>query len=157
LKRLKDFGAKFQILDKKTIKIFPSENLKIDKVQSLIYPGINSDLQPELGVLATQTEGQTLIHDPLYEGRLKYLDELNKMGADIVFCDPHRAIINGPSKLVGAEIPSPDLRAGAALIIAGLVAKGKTTISNIYQIDRGYEKIEERLQKLRADIKRVKE
>ncbi len=156
LKRLKDFGARFQILDKKTIKIFPSEGLKIDKVQSLIYPGINSDLQPELGVLATQTEGPTLIHDPLYEGRLKYLEELNKMGADIVFCDPHRAIINGPTKLVGAEIPSPDLRAGAALIIAGLVAKGKTTINNIYQIDRGYEKIEERLQKLGADIKRVK-
>ncbi len=157
LKRLKDFGAKFQILDEKTIKIFPSENLKIDKVQSLIYPGINSDLQPELGVLATQTEGPTLIHDPLYEGRLKYLEELNKMGADIVFCDPHRAIINGPSKLTGAEIPSPDLRAGAALIIAGLIAKGKTTINNIYQIDRGYEKIEERLQKLGADIKRVSE
>jgi UDP-N-acetylglucosamine 1-carboxyvinyltransferase len=157
LKRLKDFGARYQILDKKTIKIFPSDNLKIDNVQSLIYPGINSDLQPELGVLATQTAGPTLIHDPLYEGRLKYLEELNKMGADIVFCDPHRAIINGPSKLIGAEIPSPDLRAGAALIIAGLIAKGKTTISNIYQIDRGYEKIEERLQKLGADIKRVKD
>jgi len=155
LKRLKDFGAKFQILDKKTIKILPSENIKIDKVQSLIYPGINSDLQPELGVLATQTEGPTLIHDPLYEGRLKYLEELNKMGADIIFCDPHRAIINGPTKLIGAEIPSPDLRAGAALIIAGLIAKGQTTINNIYQIDRGYEKIEERLQKLGADIKRV--
>jgi len=156
LKRLKDFGAKFQILGEKTIKIFPSEGLKIDKVQSLIYPGINSDLQPELGVLATQTKGPTLIHDPLYEGRLKYLEELNKMGADIIFCDPHRAIINGPNELEGAEIPSPDLRAGAALVIAGLVAKGQTTINNIYQIDRGYERIEERLQKLGADIKRVK-
>lgn len=154
LKRLKDFGAKFKIIDSKTIKILPSKNLKMDKIQSLPYPGMHSDLQPELGVLATQTKGPTLIHDPLFEGRLKYLDELNKMGADIIFCDPHRAIVYGPSQLIGIEIPSSDLRAGAAMIIAGLVAKGKTTIHNIYQIDRGYEKIEERLQDLGADIKR---
>jgi UDP-N-acetylglucosamine 1-carboxyvinyltransferase len=127
----------------------------MDKIQSLPYPGIPTDLQPELGVLATQSEGPTLIHDPLYEGRLKYLEELNKMGASIIFCDPHRAIINGPTQLIGREIPSLDLRSGAALIIAGLVAKGQTTINNIYQIDRGYEKIEERLQNLGADITRV--
>lgn len=154
LKRLKDFGAKFTIIDKKTIKVFPSKNLKIDKIQSLPYPGIHSDLQPELGVLATQTKGPTLIHDPLFEGRLKYLDELNKMGADIVFCDPHRAIVYGPTVLQGVTIPSSDLRAGAAMIIAGLIAKGETTIHNIYQINRGYEKIEERLQSLGADIKK---
>ena len=157
LKRLWDFGARFEILGPKEIKVLPSKKLKIDKIQSLPYPGIHSDLQPELGVLATQTEGPTLIHDPLYEGRLKYLEELNKMGADIIFCDPHRAVINGPTPLEGIEIPSPDLRAGAALLIAGLIAKGTTTINNIYQIDRGYEKIEERLQKLGADIKRIKE
>jgi UDP-N-acetylglucosamine 1-carboxyvinyltransferase len=87
---------------------------------------------------------------------LKYLEELNKMGADIVFHDPHRAIVNGPTVLHGVEIPSLDLRAGAALIIAGLIAQGTTTINNAYQVDRGYEKIEERLQKLGADIKRVK-
>jgi UDP-N-acetylglucosamine 1-carboxyvinyltransferase len=139
------------------IKIFPSKLLKMDKIQSLPYPGIHSDLQPELGVLSTQSKGPTLIHDPLYEGRLKYLEELNKMGADIIFCDPHRAIINGPTPLYGMEIPSLDLRAGAALIIAGLVAKGETIINNIYQIDRGYEKIEERLESLGADIKRIKD
>lgn len=157
LKRLRDFGANFKIIDSKTIKILPSPRLKIDKIQSLPYPGIHTDLQPELGVLATQAKGPTLIHDPLYEGRLKYLEELNKMGADIIFCDPHRAIVNGPTSLSGVEIPSADLRAGAALLTAGLVAKGETIINNIYQIDRGYEKIEERLQKLGADIKRVKE
>lgn len=154
LKKLRDSGAEFEILDDRTIKVLPSKNLKIDKIQSLPYPGIHSDLQPELGVLATQTKGPTLIHDPLFEGRLKYLDELNKMGADIIFCDPHRAIVYGPSQLQGIEIPSSDLRAGAAMIIAGLVAKGRTTIHNIYQIDRGYEKIEERLKQLGADIKR---
>ena len=155
LKRLRDFGAKFEILSKNRIKVLPSGRLKMDKIQSLPYPGIPTDLQPELGVLATQAKGPTLIHDPLYEGRLKYLEELNKMGADIIFCDPHRAIVNGPTPLYGTEIPSLDIRSGAALIIAGLAAKGETIINNIYQIDRGYEKIEERLQKLGADIKRV--
>ncbi len=173
LKRLRDFGAKFEILEEEAkrtssssspssrkrnslIKVLPSGRLKMDKIQSLPYPGIPTDLQPELGVLATQAKGPTLIHDPLYEGRLKYLEELNKMGADIIFCDPHRAIINGPTPLYGTEIPSLDIRSGAALIIAGLAAKGETIINNIYQIDRGYEKIEERLQKLGADIKRVR-
>lgn len=156
LKRLGDFGANFEILGPKLIKILPSKKLKIDKIQSLPYPGIHTDLLPELGVLSTQTKGPTLIHDPLYEGRLKYLEELNKMGANIIFGDPHRAIIYGPTQLQGIEIPSPDLRAGAALIIAGLIAKGKTIINNIYQIDRGYERIEERLQQLGANIKRVK-
>lgn len=157
LKRLSDFGAKFEIIGPETIRVLPSPNLKMDKIQSLLYPGIHSDLQPELGVLATQTPGPTLIHDPLYEGRLKYLEDLNKMGADIIFCDPHRAIVYGPTKLQGIEIPSTDIRAGAALIIAGLIAKGKTIINNIYQVDRGYERIEERLQQLGADIKRVKD
>jgi len=154
LKRLKDFGANFKIIDSKTIRVLPSKKLKIDKIQSLPYPSIHSDLQPELGVLATQTKGPTMIHDPLFNGRLRYLNELNKMGADIIFCDPHRAIVYGPNQLQGVEIPSSDLRAGAAMIIAGLIAKGTTVIHNIYQIDRGYEKIEERLQKLGADIKR---
>ena len=155
LKRLYDAGAKFEIVKEDQLRVFPSPNLRIGKIQSLPYPGIHSDLQPELGVLATQTQGSTLIHDPLYEGRLKYLEELNKMGADIIFCDPHRAIISGPTPLKGIETPSLDLRAGAALIIAGLVAEGETIINNIYQIDRGYEKIGERLQSLGADIKRV--
>jgi len=155
LKRLKDFGANFEVLGKNLIKIYPSHKLRMDKIQSLPYPGVHSDLQPELGVLATQTKGPTLIHDPLFEGRLKYLEELNKMGADIIFCDPHRAIVNGPTVLRGITIPTPDLRAGAALIIAGLVAKGQTIIENVYQIDRGYERIEERLQGLGADIKRI--
>ncbi|MBU2634893.1 UDP-N-acetylglucosamine 1-carboxyvinyltransferase [Patescibacteria group bacterium] len=154
LKRLKDFGANFEILDSKTIRVLPSKKLKIDKIQSLPYPGIHSDLQPELGVLATQTKGATMIHDPLFDARLRYLNELNKMGADIIFCDPHRAIVYGPTQLQGIEMPISDLRAGAAMIIAGLIAKGTTVIHNVYQIDRGYEKIEQRLHQLGADIKR---
>ena len=156
LKKLKDFGVPYEIVGQKAIRVLPWKKLKIDKIQSLPYPGIPSDLQSAFGVLATQSPGSTLVHDPLYEGRLKYLEEINKMGAEIYFADPHRAIINGPTQLYGRELGSFDLRGGAALIIAGLIAKGKTTIDNIYQIDRGYERIEERLQKLGADIKRVK-
>ncbi|MBI2642317.1 MAG: UDP-N-acetylglucosamine 1-carboxyvinyltransferase [Candidatus Wildermuthbacteria bacterium] len=154
LKKLKDFGAKFEILPKtKTladIHVAGPQHMVIDKVQSFIYPGIHSDLQSPLGVLATQTKGSTLLHDPLYEGRLKYLEELTKMGAEVYLTDPHRAIINGPTKLQGTDLGSFDLRGGAALI-----AKGQSTLSNIYQVDRGYEKIEERLQRLGADIKRI--
>jgi len=155
-KKIKKLGANIEFPDSRSVKVLYSPKFTIDKMQSMPHPGISTDLLPLFGVLATQTKGATLIHDPLYEGRLKYLEELNKMGADIIFCDPHRAIINGPTHLRGIEVPSLDLRAGAALIIAGLIAQGTTTINNAYQVDRGYEKIEERLQKLGADIKRVK-
>jgi len=161
LKKLEDCGANFEILNRKgdrvDVKVMPSKNIKIRKMQSLPFPGFPSDLLSVLGVLATQTKGVTLIHDPLYEGRLKYMEGLTKMGADIFFSDPHRAAINGITKLYGADMGSFDLRGGAALIIAGLIAEGETTIRNIYQVDRGYEKIEERLTKLGADIKRVKD
>jgi UDP-N-acetylglucosamine 1-carboxyvinyltransferase len=161
LKKLEDCGAKFEIKNKKgnrvDVQVYPSKNMKIKKIQSLPFPGFPSDLLSVLGVLATQTRGVTLIHDPLYEGRLKYLDGLTKMGADVFFSDPHRATINGITKLYGADLGSFDLRGGAALIVAALIAEGKTTIKNVYQIDRGYERIEERLIKLGADIKRVKQ
>jgi UDP-N-acetylglucosamine 1-carboxyvinyltransferase len=160
-KKLKDFGIPFEIHKKghgkADVTVLPWTSLKIDKIQSFIYPGIHSDLQSALGVLATQAKGSTLLHDPLYEGRLKYLEELNKMGAEIYIADPHRAIINGPTRLFGSDLGTFDLRGGAAMIIAALIAQGKSTINNIYQVDRGYEHIEERLQKLGADITRVTE
>ncbi len=159
LKKLRDFGVSYEVAEKSpgrgSIKILPWKTLKIDKIQSLPYPGIPSDLQSAFGVLATQADGPTLIHDPLYEGRLKYLEELNKMGAKIIFADPHRAVIDGPTRLFGTELGSFDLRGGAALIIAALIAKGQSVINNIYQVDRGYERIEERLQKIGADIRRI--
>lgn len=161
LKRLKDFGVNVEVISQKngvgTVRVSPSKNVHIGKIQYFIYPGIHSDLQSPFGVLATQTKGSTLLHDPLYEGRLKYLEELNKMGAEIYLTDPHRAIINGPTKLYGAEITASDLRGGAALITAALIAKGQSAISNVYQIDRGYEEIEKRIQKLGGDIQRVEE
>jgi len=159
LKRLRDFGVEFDIKQRTRgigdITMYESKNIKIDKIQTLIFPGLASDFQSAFGVLATQSPGSTLLHDPMYEGRLKYLEELNKMGAEVYFTDPHRAIINGPSQLYGTDLGTFDLRGGAALIIAALIARGTSTINNIYQVDRGYERIEERLQKLGADIKRV--
>lgn len=130
--------------------------LRLGKVQALPYPGLHTDLLSAIAVLATQADGSTLIHDPLYEGRFKYLEELNRMGAKIFFADPHRVVVQGPTPLYGKKLGSIDLRGGAALIIAGLIAEGKSTIDNIYQIDRGYEKIEKRLQKIGADIRRIK-
>ena len=103
----------------------------------------------------TQADGISLIHETIYDGRLFYTDVLNQMGADIIMADPHRVIVKGPTALHGKKIYSPDIRAGMALAIAALLAKGQSTIDNIYQIDRGYEKIDERLRALGADIKRV--
>ncbi len=160
LAKLKEMNAKIQIQEKKgkmvDILVTPSFNLKSARIQALPYPGLPTDLQALFGVLATQANGTSLIHDPLYEGRLRYVMELNKMGANCLLADAHRAFIVGPTPLYGKPITSFDIRAGATLIIAGLVAKGKTTIDNAYQVDRGYEKIEHRLRKLGADIKRIK-
>jgi len=129
--------------------------MKPVRIQALPYPGFPTDLLPLTVPLLTQAPGKSLIHDPLYENRFNYTQELRKMGADIEIVDPHRAIIFGKTPLRGLKIESWDIRAGASLVVAGLLAKGQTTIENIYQIDRGYEKMEERLQQLGADIKRI--
>ncbi|MDQ1284162.1 MAG: UDP-N-acetylglucosamine 1-carboxyvinyltransferase [Patescibacteria group bacterium] len=155
LEKLREFGADFKIT-KDCIEVVPAKKLlAVSKIDTRTYPGVPSDVQAPFGVLATQAEGQTLIHDSLYESRFNYISELKKMGARAKVLDPHRVAVNGPTKLKGKNITSFDLRAGATLIIAALLAKGKTTIREIYQVDRGYEKIEERLQKLGAEIKRV--
>jgi UDP-N-acetylglucosamine 1-carboxyvinyltransferase len=155
LEKLKEFGADFKI-GKDFIQVVPPKVIKaVSKVDTRPYPGIPTDVQAPFGVLATQAKGKTLIHDSLYEGRFNYVSEIRKMGAKSKALDVHRAVIEGPTELKGKEITSFDLRAGASLIIAALLAKGKTTIREIYQVDRGYEKIEKRLQDLGADIKRV--
>jgi UDP-N-acetylglucosamine 1-carboxyvinyltransferase len=106
-------------------------------------------------VLATQARGTTLIHEWMYESRLYWVDRLISMGARVIVCDPHRAVVIGPSKLYGQTVSSPDIRAGMALLLAALVAEGTSTIHNAQQIDRGYERIEERLRALGANIQRV--
>lgn len=154
LEKLKDIGANLEV-KANSVVVDHSKNLNAVKIQALPYPGFPTDLQPIISILLTQAEGKSLLHDPLFESRLGYAHELRKMGADIEIVDPHRAFILGPTKLKGNKITSSDIRAGAALVIAGLIAEGETEISDVFQIDRGYEKIEEKLQKLGADIKRV--
>lgn len=154
LEKLKDMGAKFEI-DKTNIIIKPASMLTAAKIEARIFPGIPTDLQAPFGILATQAQGTSLIHDTLYEGRLGYINELNKMGANAIICDPHRALITGPTQLYGMEITSFDLRAGATMVIAALVAQGESIIDGIQQIDRGYENIENRLKKIGADIERT--
>jgi UDP-N-acetylglucosamine 1-carboxyvinyltransferase len=154
IEKLREIGANIEVKNNKLLIKPASKFNAIKKIETRTYPGIPTDLQAPFAVLTTQTEGTTLIHDTMYEGRLAYINELNKMGADAVICDPHRALITGPTPLYGQNITSFDLRAGATLIIAALLAEGKSTISKIDQVDRGYEKIEERLRNLGADIRR---
>ena len=155
LEKLREFGADFKI-SKDGIEVVPAKKIMaISKLDMRTYPGIPSDVQAPFGVLATQAHGQTVIFDTIFEGRFNYLSELEKMRAQTKLLNPHQAFVFGPTQLRGSAIRSFDLRAGASLIIAALCAKGKTTIEEIYQVDRGYEKIEERLQKIGAQIKRV--
>lgn len=122
------------------------------------WPGFTPDLMSILLVVATQAKGSILIHQKMFESRLFFVDRLIEMGAQIILCDPHRAVVIGldrQSPLRGIKMSSPDIRAGIALLMAALSAEGKSVISNINQIDRGYQDIEKRLQKLGAKIKRM--
>jgi UDP-N-acetylglucosamine 1-carboxyvinyltransferase len=129
----------------------------IPKIENGPWPHFPPDLMSIALVVATQADGTVLIHEKMFENRLFFVDRLISMGARIVLCDPHRAVVQGPSTLRGEPqgISSPDIRAGMALLIAALAAQGSTIIHNIRQIDRGYERIDEKLAELGAKIKRV--
>ena len=131
------------------------KTLRASNVTTKEFPGFPTDLQAPFTILLTQAEGQSLVHETVFEGRLNYIQDLNKMGSRITLCDPHRAIVYGPTKLSGRALESPDIRAGLAFIIAGLIASGETSIGNIYQIERGYENIDYRLRSIGADIKQI--
>jgi UDP-N-acetylglucosamine 1-carboxyvinyltransferase len=156
LHKSKQFGAKINV-NRNRLTVIPPRKLSAVTIKSYPWPGFPTDLEAPFSVVATQAEGTSLVHDWMYERRLFYIDELTKMGANIVMCDPHRALITGPTKLLGTHIISPDIRAGIALVIAGLTASGKTTIENIELIERGYYKIEERLAAIGAKIERIEE
>jgi len=125
------------------------------KIQDGPWPAFPADLTSIAVALATQAEGSILVHEWMFENRLIFTDKLILMGADIVLCDPHRAIITGPRKLRGERVESPDIRAGMAMLLAALCAEGRSEIGNVRQIDRGYERIDERLRELGARIERV--
>jgi UDP-N-acetylglucosamine 1-carboxyvinyltransferase len=125
------------------------------KIQDGPWPAFPADLTSIAVALATQCTGSVLVHEWMFENRLIFTDKLVLMGADITLCDPHRAIISGPSRLRAERVESPDIRAGMAMLIAALCADGTSEIGNIRQIDRGYERIDERLRELGARIERV--
>ncbi len=155
LEVLRRAGAELEIGDT-YITTKPSKLTGIS-IRTHEYPGFPTDLQAPFTVLMTQAQGQSLIHEIIFEGRLFYTDKLVQMGAKIVMCDPHRVLVTGPSQLHGKKLDSPDLRAGMALVLAGLVAKGQTTIDHIHQIERGYEDIIGRLSALGAVIKKIED
>jgi UDP-N-acetylglucosamine 1-carboxyvinyltransferase len=128
---------------------------QIPKIEDGPWPAFPADLTSIALAVATQARGTVLIFEKMFENRLFFVDKLVTMGARIILCDPHRAIVNGPTRLYGERMESPDIRAGMAMLIAGLCAEGRSTIGNIGQIDRGYERIDERLRALGASIERV--
>ncbi len=131
-------------------KVLPAYSLKTHE-----YPGFPTDLQSPFTVLMTQAQGSSLIHETIYDRRLLFTDMLTQMGANITMCDPHRVVVQGPTTLHGKSLTSPDLRAGISMIIAGIIAQGTTKIDNIYQIERGYQNIENRLKAIGVDISRL--
>jgi UDP-N-acetylglucosamine 1-carboxyvinyltransferase len=128
---------------------------QIPKIEDGPWPAFPADLTSIALAVATQAKGTILIFEKMFENRLFFVDKLVGMGARIILCDPHRAVVTGPAKLYGERMDSPDIRAGMAMLIASLCAEGRSTIGNVGQIDRGYERIDERLRALGAHIERV--
>jgi UDP-N-acetylglucosamine 1-carboxyvinyltransferase len=138
-----------------TLQIVDDVDAQIPKIEDGPWPMFPADLTSIAVAVATQARGTVLIFEKMFENRLFFTDKLVSMGARIILCDPHRAVITGPGKLYAHRMESPDIRAGMALLIASLCAEGTSRIGNVGQIDRGYERIDERLRALGARIERV--
>ncbi len=154
----RDEGNDIIVPGEQEMRVHEDMHGAIPKIDSSPWPGFSPDLISTALVVATQVQGTVLIHEKMFESRLFFTDRLIGMGARIVLCDPHRAVVVGPSALHGEPegLPSPDIRAGMALLTAALCAEGRSVIYNIGQIDRGYERIDERLAALGARIERVR-
>ena len=150
----RDDGSDIVVPGQQELQVRSDMHNPIPKIESMPWPGFPTDLVSIAIVVATQASGTVLIHEKMFENRLFFVDRLIAMGAGIVLCDPHRALVVGPSQLHGQTLVSPDIRAGMALLIAALAADGTSIIQNISQIDRGYQQIEERLRGLGAQIER---
>ena len=146
-----------------TLRVPPNQELEvrddlggqIPKIEDGPWPAFPADLTSIAVIVATQARGEVLIFEKMFESRLFFVDKLVSMGARIILCDPHRAVVSGPARLVGQQMSSPDIRAGMAMLLAALCAEGTSTIGNVGEIDRGYERIDERLRSLGARIERV--
>jgi UDP-N-acetylglucosamine 1-carboxyvinyltransferase len=155
-------GIELEVTDS-TVRVPAGQDLHVEddlggqipKIDSGIWPAFPADLTSIAVTVATQARGTILIFEKMFESRLFFVDKLVSMGARIILCDPHRVVVTGPAQLFGQRLESPDIRAGMAMLIAALCADGESTIGNIGQIDRGYERIDERLRALGAEIERV--
>ncbi len=139
------------------LEIQPDLGNAIPEISVMPWPAFPTDLMSIAIVVATQAKGSILFHDWMYPSRMYFTDKLVSMGAHIVLCDPHRAIVQGPTRLYGENLESPDIRAGMALVLAALAARGESLIRNVGQIDRGYERVDEKLRALGARIERIRE
>jgi UDP-N-acetylglucosamine 1-carboxyvinyltransferase len=148
-------GEDIIVPSEQKLEIIPDVGGAIPEISVMPWPAFPTDLMSIAIVIATQSKGTVLLHDWMYEGRMFFNDKLVAMGARIILCDPHRCIVQGPTQLYGEQLESPDIRAGLALILAALAAEGTSRIGNIGQIERGYERIDEKLRNLGARIERV--
>lgn len=148
-------GKDIVVPENQVLKIKTDLGNAIPKISVMPWPAFPPDLMSIAIVVATQSEGSILFHDWMYDSRMYFTDKLVGMGAQIVVCDPHRCIVQGPNKLLAENLESPDIRAGMALILAALAAKGTSVIRNVSQVDRGYERVDEKLRSLGAKIQRV--
>ena len=156
---LKRTGVKIDV-EKRSLRVtYDNKNKKKEfrsiNIKTHEYPGFPTDLQAPMTIFLTQTMGESLVHETIFEGRLAYAESLEAMGADITPMDPHRMLVKGSTPLRGKELESPDLRAGLAFVLAAIIAKGNSTVHNVYNIDRGYESVEKRLNGIGVDISRV--
>ncbi len=151
---LKGFGINIE-KDNDAILVHPSRLKSVDKLVTNIWPGFPTDFMSVAIVLATQSKGVVLCHDWMYEGRMFFIDKLISMGAKIILADPHRVLVYGPDRLHGKTLATPDIRAGMALVVAALVAKGESVINQAQLIERGYEDVVGKLRSLGADIRKV--
>jgi UDP-N-acetylglucosamine 1-carboxyvinyltransferase len=148
-------GRDIHVAAEQSLRVPPDLHDAVPKIEDAPWPGFPADLTSIAVVAATQADGMVLIHEKLFESRLFFVDRLIAMGARLILCDPHRVVVSGPARLRGQDLVSPDIRAGMALLIAALCAEGRSVIHNVQQIDRGYERIDERLAGLGAKIIRA--
>ena len=150
-------GTSVRVPGKQELTVVDDIGSQIPKIEDGPWPAFPADLTSIALAVATQARGTVLVFEKMFENRLFFVDKLVSMGARIILCDPHRAVVNGPARLYGERMESPDIRAGMAMLIASLAAEGRSTIGNIGQIDRGYERIDERLRAVGARIDRVED
>ena len=150
-------GDDILVPGKQSLTVLPDVGGAIPEINVMPWPAFPTDLMSIAIVVATQANGTVLFHDWMYEGRMFFIDKLVAMGARILLCDPHRCVVQGPTKLIGEHLESPDIRAGLALVLAALAAEGTSRIRNIMQIERGYERIDQKLKALGARIERVED